>query len=705
MISYLPDHMKYFAYLCVLFLFAACTSPSMQPAPQPPASWRSMGNTKGVDESMADLGKESVPGQKPRVEYLGSSSIGKRPVSDQTEPLRTNGMGETADAAKVSEGQKYELNFQDAEIKGVVDAVMGDILKLNYVVKPEVQGRVTLRTGKPVDREALFAALEAALHSLSIAIISENGIYQVVPLEMASRFVKGTSMVTPASALRPGYAIEIFPLTYIDAIEMQRLVESFVPKGTMLQVNEQYRLLVVTGTSQERASVRQAVESFDKDWLEGKSLALFHLEQLDAEQLLAELKQVFQPPMNFLGGRVRLIPIPRIKTILAVADDRADLESAEDWIRRLDKTKATGKRLFVYNVQHGVAKDLVIALREVLEGIVTRKSSAPKPVMESPPIPSTDVIPTLAPEASADASSLVAIEDTNSIVFYGEEEKFSVIKDALKLIDIFPRQVMIEAILAEVVLNDSLRYGVQWFYDSGESKITLSSSETGIVASQFPGFSYVYTGLANARVVLNALAEITEVRVLSAPKLSALNNQKASLQVGDQVPVVTQTSQSTTSPDAPIVNSVQMRDTGVILEVTPRVSENGNVTLFITQEVSDVTQTKSSGIDSPTIQRRRIQTVVSTRDGNTVALGGLIRDNGIRGNSGIPLLKDIPFIGNAFRSNTSDTRRSELIILLVPHVMRNQDETQAVVDALAEGMDSAAKAADRARPISPKRTN
>jgi len=614
----------------------------------------------------------------------------------------TNGGEKAVGPEKTVEGEKYELNFQDAEIKGVVDAVMGDILKLNYVVKPEIQGRITLRMGKPVDRDALFSALEAALHSLSIAIISENGVYQVVPKEIAPKFVKSTSMVTPSSAIRPGYAIEIFPLRYIDVTEMQRVLESFVPKETILQANEQYRLLVVTGTSQERASVRQAVESFDKDWLEGKNLALYHLEQLDAEQLVAELKQVFQPPMNFMGGRVRLIPIPRIKTILGVSENRSDLEEAGDWIRRLDKTKATGKRLFVYDVQHGVAKDLVIALRQVLEGIVAGRNQGSKSGIETPPAAPSEAVPTLGPEISADASSLVAIEDSNSIIFYGEEEKFSVIREALKTIDVFPRQVMIEAILAEVVLNDNLRYGVQWFYDSGENKVTLSSVDTGAVASQFPGFSYVYSGLANARLVLNALAEKTDVRVLSAPKLSVLNNQKASLQVGDQVPVVTQISQSTITPGAPIVNSIQMRDTGVILEVTPRVSENGNVTLSITQEVSDVTQTKSSGIDSPTIQRRRIQTVVSTRDGNTVALGGLIRENGSKGNSGIPLLKDIPIIGNAFRTNTSDTRRSELIILLVPHVMRNQEETQAVVDALAASMDSASKAAERARPIKPK---
>lgn len=284
-------------------------------------------------------------------------------------------------------------------------------------------------------------------------------------------------------------------------------------------------------------------------------------------------------------------------------------------------------------------------------------------------------------------------------MFYGTEDEFRVIQEALKQIDVLPRQVMIEAFLAEVTLNNNLRYGVQWFFDSSENTVTLSATDTGSVASQFPGFSYVYSGKANARIVLNALQSKTEVKILSAPKISVLNNQKASLQVGDQVPIVTQTSQGTDAGGAPIISTIQMRDTGVILEVTPRVNDNGNVILDVMQEVSEVAQTTSSGIDSPTIQRRKIHSVVATRDGFTVALGGLIRESGGVGNSGIPLLKDMPVVGNLFRNNTSDTRRTELVVLLVPHVMRNQMETQSVVDALVDGLDAASQLAEHARPL------
>lgn len=593
-------------------------------------------------------------------------------------------------------GDKFELNFQDADVRGVIDVVLGDILKLNYFVRPNVQGRITLRTGSPAGQEGLFSALEAALLSVGVVVIVDNGVYQVLTRDQAPEVLHGAGGVAGPATLRPGYAVEILPLRYVEPTEMQRILESVVPKRAILKADDRYRQLVVAGSSQERSAVRRTIESFDKDWLAGTTLALFQLEQTDADQLLAEIRQVFLPPMNFLGGRVRLVPIPNIRAVLGVAQDRADLEEAGQWIRRLDKTKASGTRLFVYNVQHGVAKDLVTALRHVLEGIVSDQQGntvqANRALSEAGQNPAS--LPT----------SLVAIDETNSILYYGDESKFELIRSTLEKIDVYPRQVMIEAILAEVQLNDSLQYGVQWSYDSGDNRVVLSTAESGSVGSKFPGFSYIYTGIADTRLVLNALAEKTEVRVLSAPKLSVLNNQKASLLVGDQVPVVTQTSQGTSTPGAPVINSVELRDTGVILEVTPRVSDSGSITLLVTQEVSDVAKTTSSGIDSPTIQRRRIQTTVATQDGYTVALGGLIRENKSQGNSGIPLLKDIPLIGRAFRSDSSDSRRTELIVLMVPHVMRNQEETASVVDALVSGMSAASKAADHVPPIQPHRT-
>ena len=201
------------------------------------------------------------------------------------------------------------------------------------------------------------------------------------------------------------------------------------------------------------------------------------------------------------------------------------------------------------------------------------------------------------------------------------------------------------------------------------------------MASAFPGFSFVFAG-SDARVVLNALTEITDVQVISSPQLMVLDNQSARLQVGDQVPIATQSSVTVNDPDAPIVNSIQFRDTGVILEVTPRVNAGGLVVLDVLQEVSDVVETTTSDIDSPTIQQRFIESTVAVQSGDTVALGGLIRDRHEESVSGLPLLSEIPILGNLFKTTEVVERRTELLVLITPRVVRNRREALEVTDEL-----------------------
>jgi len=221
---------------------------------------------------------------------------------------------------------------------------------------------------------------------------------------------------------------------------------------------------------------------------------------------------------------------------------------------------------------------------------------------------------------------------------------------------------------------------------SGNSTFTLSNTTSAVPTTSFPGFSYSYIG-KSVDAVLNSLQSKTRVRVLSAPKLMVLNNQTATLQVGDQVPIVIQQSQSVSSPGAPIVNTVELHDTGVILKVTPRVNDSGTITLDIAQEVSDVQPTTTSGINSPTIAQRRLTSTIATRSGQMVALGGLIRENTTRGRQGIPVLSQIPVVGGAFGRHTTNRDRTELIILLTPIVMRSPAEAPTGATELLKQMD------------------
>jgi general secretion pathway protein D len=287
------------------------------------------------------------------------------------------------------------------------------------------------------------------------------------------------------------------------------------------------------------------------------------------------------------------------------------------------------------------------------------------------------------------AMTITSDDESNALVIYSTPQQYRIVEDARHKLDVRPLQVMIEATIGEVTLTDELQYGLQWFFRQGKHSAELGEGKTNALVQNFPGFSYMFSE-ANTNVVLNALTSLTTVNVLSSPELFVLNNHTASLQVGDEVPITTASAVSTDTSSAPLVNSVEYRDTGVILKVTPRVNDSGLVLLDIAQEVSDVATTDTSNIDSPTIQQRRIASSVAVQDGQTIVLGGLIKDNRSDTKAGLPFLRDLPGIGELFGSRDKTHDRTELIVLLTPKVVRNPIDVQALTDELERKLPAAA---------------
>ena len=288
---------------------------------------------------------------------------------------------------------------------------------------------------------------------------------------------------------------------------------------------------------------------------------------------------------------------------------------------------------------------------------------------------------------------IVADEKNNALVIFARPRDYKMIEAMIKRLDIVPLQVLIEATIAEVTLNDNLQFGLQWFFSKASSKFELNTTGSGTAAAitgadvlaTFPGFNYVLGG-GKEKLVLSALSELTHVDVVSAPHLLVLDHQTAGLQVGDQVPIVTESAQSVIAAGAPLVNSVQYLNTGVVLQVTPRVNSSGLITLDIDQQVSEPTTTTTSQIQSPTITQRRIVTSVVVQDGETIALGGLILDNQNNTRSGIPVLSNIPVVGSLFRTDTRKNSRTELLVLLSPKIVRNAKEARDMTDDLRDRM-------------------
>lgn len=275
--------------------------------------------------------------------------------------------------------------------------------------------------------------------------------------------------------------------------------------------------------------------------------------------------------------------------------------------------------------------------------------------------------------------SIVPDEHNNSLVITATAAEFRRMRQILARIDVAPSQVLLEATIAEVTLNDELKLGMRWFFQSGRSQFKLTDSVLGSVSPVAPGFSY-FLNKVNVQVVLNALQSITNVNIVSSPSLMVLDNKKATLQVGDEVPFPTQSAVGVLAPGAPIVNSITTRNTGIILGITPRISDNGRILLDIEQEVSDAVATTSSTIDAPTIQQRKIRTTVAVNDGESLVLAGLIQDKATRERSGVPKLLEIPVVGNLFKDKTDTIKRTELLIAITPRIVNDKHQMRDIVE-------------------------
>ncbi len=295
---------------------------------------------------------------------------------------------------------------------------------------------------------------------------------------------------------------------------------------------------------------------------------------------------------------------------------------------------------------------------------------------------------------SRDQIRIIANHVNNAVLIYATPEEQGTIEAMLRKIDILPLQVRIDAAIAEVTLNDELKYGTQFYLKNGGVNGLLSNvagATPSTLAGSLPGFVLNAGKLGSAQLVLSALSDVTNVRVLSSPQIMVLDNQPARLLVGNLVPYQTQSAQSTVTAGAPIVASINYRETGVILDVVPRVNKGGLVTLDLSQEVSQVQSSASvGGIESPTFTDRAVRSRIVVQDGQTVGLAGLISDTDSQENSGLPFLKDIPGLGSLFSTQTNNRTRIELVVLITPHVIEDQRAARALTEDMRRNLRDAA---------------
>ncbi|EGY02702.1 General secretion pathway protein D [Nitrospirillum viridazoti Y2] len=679
--------------------------------------------TTGPDTTLFTSQATAAPRQPPQI--ISGSGEFVRPGS----AMRGLGGGE---------GEPIDVNFVNADVRAVLDAVLGGMLNLNYTIDPKVQGQVTIRTTRPLPRAQALAAIDAVLRAQGFAIVSGDGFYQVVPVSEAA--AQAPFQRLSAAEQAAGFSTAIVPVRFISTADIDKIVRPLTRPGLIQLTDTNRNIFIVSGTAREIESFTQLVASFDVDWLAGLSFSLFTLQSVEPAKLEEELRQVLQLNSGPLQGMVEFVPLPRLNALLVAAKRPEFLATIGGWVERLDHTTTEGGRMVhYYEVQNGSASELAGSLNRLMgrgggssagdtrgseggrsagRGSMTTTTSTTSASTSggfgssslgggslggSSGIGgalSTSPASPLATAPSSRASSdtggdgegipelkgakVVADERRNALLIYATATQYAMLEQALTRLDSPREQVLIEATIAEVTLNNDLNFGVQWFLDRGSS--TAGYGAAAKLGASYPNFNYTFL-TPNTQVVLNALSSVTDVQILSAPRLMVLNNETARLQVGDEVPVVVQQATSTLTSDSAVVNSIQYQSTGVILEVTPRINHSGAVVLDVNQEVSSVATTTTSGIDSPTIQQRKISSIVNIQDGETVALGGLISDTSSKSGSGIPYLSDIPVVGKLFGSDKNSHGRTELLVFLRPVIVRNVIQAREVTDALKARMN------------------
>jgi general secretion pathway protein D len=712
--------------LAVMFAVAGCQTAEHDPIvnewrPAPPARASDGKSAALRAQGMALLSPISDPGATNSVVYAGTGQL----ISPTARRTST---------AAPSDKEGVTLNLANTSVAEAAKTILGDILGLNYSVNPNLAGKITIQTSTPVSKSDLVELFQNALRSSGAIIIRNGGMYQVEPTD---QFSKSVPEIAVGSAGSPGGIVgtsaRVVQLQFVTASEMHRILEPMAPKGAILRADDARNTLTLSGTGSDIGAMLDAISVFDADVMRGMSVAIVPVVASQPDAMIENLRTIFgsdkEGPMS---GMVRFIPNQRTKSILVISPQQTYLTRAERWIRSLDaKAQGPEKQLFTYSVRNRPAVELV----EIIESMF---SSSPSPrnvpqgrnvapryqqaaVQSTAAVQSAQAGPSRTASAAgapsslsgagtafgggdsspqSDAGSTASLgtsrssdqervrvsldEPNNTLLILASRQDYQRVLRVIQNLDILPNQVLIEATIAEVTLNDDLKFGLRWHFEKNKESYGFTGG--GGFGSVFPGFSYALAAV-NAQVALNALNTITKVNVISSPSLTVLDKETATLQIGDQVPVVTQSAVGVGVVNAPIVNSVSYRDTGVILSITPRIHESGRVFLKIEQEVSSVASTTTSSIDSPTIKQRRVKTTVQVNDGEALALGGLMQDQVSDTRNQIPVLGDIPLIGNAFKEKGGSISKTELIVLLAPRVLRNVNAAREISDEYRRQFD------------------
>lgn len=658
-------------------------------------------------------------------------SVGPRPeVAEAPPPTppRTIAQPAAPAAAPRPSGRYVVLNFDQADIETVIHAA-SEIVGFNYVLAPDVRGKVTVQTSGRIPQEDVFGVLLAVLEVHGFTAVKAGNLYKIVRMEGARERAVPTIVGTEPDPQRVGDEVvtQIVPVRYTSATDLGALLRPLMSSRGSLITHRETNILVLTDTAANVRRLLDIVRLVDVE-VAVDELQIIPVRYLDAADLANILNQLFTsgrlrraaaaaaptpapaappaaprptaPAGADVGGpdRAPLIVAERRSNSLIVHARKAEMEMIRKLINQIDVNIYGGRRVFIYYAESAKAKDLAATLNQIYG--TTGQPGAPgaPPPARRPGEPAPPPAP--APAAAPGTAELglvegqvrfIADEPTNAVIVTTFPQNWPEIEATIKQLDRQPRQVLIEVLVAEITLTDDTRLGIDWALKAGSARVAQSTISPPAIVSPSRELPTPATSLALPAggltafafqtdkffAMLNALAEQNRVNVLSSPHVLTSENKKAVINVSDSIPIVTSqqvpigagvVAQPTPTTAIVGTQTVEYRDAGVILTVTPRIGERGTVALDVKQEVNDI-----GGPEPPTNSRRIIkreaETSVVLMNNQTLVLGGLIRDRQAVEDRGIPFLKKIPILGYLFGARVRTVNKTELIILITPRVI------------------------------------
>jgi general secretion pathway protein D len=681
--------------------------------------------------------------------YLGDGGppLAERKKRQDEDALTTGSISGAATGGTANKG--FELNFENAPVASVAKVILGDILGVGYTLDPRVQGTVSLSSGRPVPKKDLLFVLESALRASNIALVHDRDGYRLIPATEATgtaslgtaeeseagygitviplQYVSAQtlsklldSFVTKQGSVRAdagrnliivqgsssdrqaaidtvmsfdadwmrGQSVGVYPVSNAAPEPMIAELDKIIDSGEgglsqnlvkLQPIARQNAILVVTRKPDMLKTVATWITRLDKAGVAGTGVKVYRMRYGDARQVAALLNQMF------VGGSSGLDnPVDQLAPGGGAVSSRSDRFAQQPGGAVGAQQASTAGPANSGSTHTATAgTQLASNMAQVPPNLGFGRDM---PYGGAGGLVGNPILPGV---------RIAADKVNNAVLVYANQENYRIIERTLQQLDRPQLQVAIDATIAEVTLNDKLDYGVQFFLKSQNfglnpdrgSISNTNNASSPIPTRVLPGFNFLVGMEADPRLILSALHSVTDVKILSTPSLVVVDNQTASLLVGDQIPITTRTAQSVDVPTAPIVNSIDYRNTGVILRVAPRININGNVMLDIEQEISSVAQTATAETLTPTVSQRMVRSSIAVASGQTVLLGGLISERQDRGSNGIPLLDQAPgVLSGLFSTKTGSTQRTELVIFIRPKIIRNGGDARRVAEELRDKM-------------------